>query len=59
MLDGGVLGGHPLSTTDSTRDVKMEKWIIHRSWRKSMARLEGPHGEVSAERGRTWGARLY
>lgn len=59
MLDGGVLGGEPLSTTDLTRDINMEKWITHRSWRKSVARREGPHGEVSADRGRTWGARAF
>lgn len=52
MLDGGVPGGEPLSTTDPTRDIKMEKWITHRSWRKSVARLKGPHGEVSAGRER-------
>lgn len=33
----------------TTRDIEMEKLITHRSWRKSTARLKGPHGEVKAE----------
>lgn len=58
MLDGGVLGGEPLSTTDPTRDINMEKWITHRSWRKSVACREGPHREVSADRKAGHGAHV-
>ena len=41
----------------------MEMFITHKSWRKYMACLEGPHKEVKAdreiERERSWGMYLY
>lgn len=36
------------STTD-TRRTKIEKFITYKSWRKCLAHLEGPRGEVKAE----------
>ena len=46
----------------TTREIKIEKVLTHRCWRKYTAPLEGLHGEVKAEgreRGRMWGTGLY
>lgn len=44
-------------------EIEIEKFIIHRSWRRYLALPMGPHGKVKARctqtGGRTWGTCLY
>lgn len=35
-------------STEDTRDTEIEMLITHRSWRKYLACLQGPHGEIRA-----------
>ena len=39
----------------TNREIEVEKFITHRSWRKYLTNLKGPRGEVKAEADRKAG----
>ena len=38
-----------LGSTTDCQGIEIEKFVTHRSWRRSIAQLEGTHREVQAE----------